>query len=99
MLSRFFRTFATKSGPYNPYRYKDQFVPRTYPTNQEIKDMVDYHFKTPQPNVRNVRHINPVRQSGPLPPYHGTYTIQDIKKVFTQTAIGTDVHYCQMDVD
>lgn len=46
-----------------------------------------------------MRHVNPVRQSGPLPSYYGTYTMEDIKKLNDQTTIGRDVHYCQMDVD
>lgn len=46
-----------------------------------------------------MRHINPVRQSGPLPAYSGTYTMEDIKKIFDQATIGKDYHYCQMDVD
>ena len=46
-----------------------------------------------------MRHVNPVRQSGPLPSYYGTYTMEDIKKLFDQTTMGKDVHYCQMDVD
>ena len=46
-----------------------------------------------------MRHVNPVRQSGPLPSYSGTYTMEDIKKVFDQATMGKDFHYCQMDVD
>jgi hypothetical protein len=46
-----------------------------------------------------MRHVNPVRQSGPLPAYSGTYTMEDIKKIFDQTTFGKDFHYCQMDVD
>ena len=46
-----------------------------------------------------MRHVNPVRQSGPLPSYSGTYTIEDIKKLTDQFTMGKDVHYCQMDVD
>ena len=51
------------------------------------------------PPVRNMRHVNPVRQSGPLPSYFGTYTIEDIKKLTDQFTMGKDAHYCQMDVD
>lgn len=46
-----------------------------------------------------MRHVNPVRQSGPLPSYSGSYTIEDMKKVFDQTCFGWDFNYCQMDVD
>ena len=46
-----------------------------------------------------MRHVNPVRQSGPIPAYSGTYTMEDIKKVFTGTCVGFDFNYIQMDVD
>lgn len=46
-----------------------------------------------------MRHVNPVRQSGPLPSYYGTYTMEDLKKIFDQTTVPKDIHYCQMDVD
>ena len=46
-----------------------------------------------------MRHVNPVRQSGPLPSYYGTYTIEDIKKLTDQFTVAKDAHYCQMDVD
>ena len=51
------------------------------------------------PPVRNMRHVNPVRQSGPLPSYYGSYTIEDIKKLTDTYSLTKDVHYCQMDVD
>lgn len=62
-------------GPYNPYKYKDYLVPRSFPTNKEIYDVVRNHEDIVAPPVRNMRHINPVRQSGPLPAYSGTYTM------------------------
>ena len=31
-----------------------------------------------------MRHIHPVRESGPIPPYDGPYTMEDIKKVYGQ---------------
>ena len=46
-----------------------------------------------------MRHVNPVRQSGPLPSYYGTYTIEDIKKLTDQFTVPKDTNYCQMDVD
>ncbi len=35
-----------------------------------------------------MRHINPVRQSGPLPPYDGTYTMEDIRKIPINASFG-----------
>ena len=46
-----------------------------------------------------MRHVNPVRQSGPLPAYSGTYTMEDYKRFFDQTNFAKDLHYTQMDVD
>ena len=46
-----------------------------------------------------MRHINPIRQSGALPSYYGTYTMEDMKKLFDQFTMGKDINYCQMDVD
>ena len=46
-----------------------------------------------------MRHVNQVRQSGPLPAYSGTYTMEDYKRFFDQTNFAKDFHYTQMDVD
>ena len=60
-----------------------------------IKSM---HSSPPQP-IYNMRHIHPVRQSGPIPPYDGTWTIEDVKKVANNMRAPYD-HYCQhTDVD
>lgn len=36
------------------------------------------------PPIYNMRHVHPVRQSGPLPAYDGPYTMEDIKKMYSQ---------------
>ena len=46
-----------------------------------------------------MRHVNPVRQSGPLLPYYGTFTMEDFKKLYDQPTVSKDPHYCMMDVD
>jgi hypothetical protein len=46
-----------------------------------------------------MRHINPIRQSGPLPPYFGTYTMEDIKKQYDVCYLPADIDYIQVDVD
>lgn len=53
----------------------------------------------PAPPLRNNRHINPVRESGPLPAYDGPYTMEDIRKVMWNATIGNDIHYCATDAD
>ncbi len=80
-------------GPYNPQRYKDYFVPRTLPKNDEIYKYVRSVHSIPNSPVRNVRHINPVRESGPLPSYNGPYTMEDVRKMFFTTNCGRDFCY------
>ena len=65
-------------------------VPRSFPTNKEIYNTVRNQDDIVVPPVRNMRHVNPVRQSGPIPAYSGTYTMEDIKKVYDQTNLGYD---------
>ena len=48
----------------------------------------------PAPPVRNMRHVNPVRESGPLPAHDGPYTMEDIRKVMWNTSVGRDGCYC-----
>lgn len=81
------KNFA-RAGPYNPNRYKDYFVPRTLPKNEEIYEFVHSTHSVPNSPIRNVRHINPIRESGPLPAYEGSYTMEDIKDVFYNTSVG-----------
>jgi hypothetical protein len=83
-----------RSGPYNPAKYKDYYVPRTLPKNEEIYEYVHSTHSVPNSPIRNVRHINPIRESGPLPAYDGTYTMEDIKDIFFNTSVGRDFCYC-----
>lgn len=46
-----------------------------------------------------MRHINPVRESGPLPPYDGPYTMEDIRKVMWNSSVGFDFCYIAQDVE
>ena len=36
----------------------------------------------PAPPIYNMRHIHPVRQSGPIPAYDGPFTMEDVKKLY-----------------
>lgn len=87
-------SFGARAGPYNPNRYKEYFVPRNLPKNDEIVEYVRSVHTVPGSPIRNSRHINPVRQSGPLPSYDGTYTMEDIRKVMWTTSVGRDFCYC-----
>lgn len=62
-------------------------------------DAVGKIATSPRPVMRNVRHINPVRESGPLPAYDGPHTMEDIRSIWLNTSIGYDFHHCSTDVD
>ena len=44
--------------------------------------------------IRNLRHVNPIRQSGPLPPYDGPYTMEDIKEAITHPSLFNEPDGC-----
>ncbi|CAD8112635.1 unnamed protein product [Paramecium primaurelia] len=91
-------TFSSRNGPYNPNRYRHYLNPNFFQSNKEIADIAKSQ-QVPLP-VRNVRHVNPVRQSGPLPPYDGPYTMEDVRAVWQNTSIGRQGTWsCQMDPD
>ena len=75
-------------GPYNPLRYKTNLVPRSYPKDKEIEEAYMAHHQIPMFPVRNMRHINPIRQSGPLPAYDGPYPMEDIRKIPINASFG-----------
>ena len=69
-------------GPYNPLNFKKMLVPDEMPTTEDIYANVKTFHSEPPPPVYNMRHIHPVRQSGPIPSYDGTWTMEDIKKLY-----------------
>ena len=85
-------------GPYNPLHYKSHLVPEELPTTEDIYANLKTFHSNPPPPIYNMRHVHPVRQSGPIPPYDGPWTIEDIKKLygymrapFDHTAQSTDI--------
>merc|ERR1719163_345816 len=85
-------------GPYNPLAFKNFTVPEELPTTEDIYANIKTFHSNPPPPVYNMRHLHPVRQSGPIPPYDGPYTMEDIKKMYGQmrapwdhTAQSTDI--------
>jgi hypothetical protein len=87
------KNFA-RGGPYNPNRYKDYMVPRTLPKHEEIYEFINSVHSVPGSPIRNIRHINPVRESGPLPTYSGTYTMEDLRDIWYNCSVGRDFCYC-----
>lgn len=97
MLSKSISRLFSHSGPYNPNRYRSHLAPRSFPKDKEIEDYYQAINSIPISPTRNMKHINPIRQSGPLPPYDGPYTMEDIKKIHWNTTIGRDFNYCSTD--
>ena len=92
------QSMAFGHGPYNPLHYKSHLVPEELPTTEDIYANIKTFHSTPSPPIYNMRHIHPVRQSGPIPAYDGTWTMEDIKKLYGQmrapwdhTAQSTDI--------
>eukprot|EP01017_Pseudomicrothorax_dubius_P028069 TRINITY_DN3310_c0_g1_i2.p1 TRINITY_DN3310_c0_g1~~TRINITY_DN3310_c0_g1_i2.p1 ORF type:complete len:320 (+),score=89.75 TRINITY_DN3310_c0_g1_i2:149-1108(+) len=99
LFSKSKAAFSARSGPYNPYRYKEHLVPRGFPKNEELYEYLRSLQSIPAPPVRNMRHINPVRESGPLPAYDGPYTMEDIRRTMWQSSVGRDFCYVTVDVE
>jgi hypothetical protein len=97
MLIRSLSHFFGHSGPYNPNLYKSHNVPRKYPNEKEIDQQLKTIFSVPMTPTRNLRHVNPIRQSGPLPAYDGTYTMEDIRKIYYNSTVGKEFNYCSSD--
>lgn len=93
-LSGGIKRYFGAGGPYNPYRYKDHMAPSSFPKNEEIFNYLREAHTMPRVGQRNMRHILPVRESGPLPAYDGTYTMEDIRNIYDKTCVGRDFHPC-----
>ena len=81
MLSRAFvllRSFS--AAPYNPLKYLQSYVPTKMPTRKEVFDNVHTQHSGHGSVIHNLRHINPVRQSGAVPPFDGPFTMEDMLK-------------------
>ena len=61
--------------------------------------MLKSHHEAPTPPIYNMRHIHPVRQSGPIPPQDGPFNMEDIKKVYSQMRAPVDGTAQSADVE
>ncbi|CAG9333569.1 unnamed protein product [Blepharisma stoltei] len=64
--------------PYNPMKYLQSYIPTKMPTKEEIEEGVKTAHENAGMLVHNVRHINPLRQSGPIPAFDGPFSMEDI---------------------
>jgi hypothetical protein len=53
-----------------------------YLSTEDIYANIKTFHSNPPPPIYNMRHIHPVRQSGPIPAYDGPFTMEDIKKLY-----------------
>jgi len=70
----------------------------TYSTEDIYANIKTFHSNPPPP-IYNMRHIHPVRQSGPIPAYDGAYTMEDIKKLYGNMRAPWDYTAQSTDVD
>jgi hypothetical protein len=99
MLGRTLKRCFSAS-PYNPLRYLQSYVPTELPTKQEIYDVVRTSHESGGQLVHNLRHVNPVRQSGPVLPYDGPFTMEDMLKNSYQEYIKiNDICYASTDAE
>lgn len=71
-------------GPFNPLNYKTITTPEGMPTTEDYYATIKTMHGEPAGPIYNMRHIHPVRQSGPIPPYDGPYTMEDVRKIYGQ---------------
>lgn len=67
-------------GPYNPMNYKQKLVSDRKLTTEEKYYYTKKAKEFEQLPVYNMRQVHPIRQSGPIPPYYGDYTMEDVRR-------------------
>jgi hypothetical protein len=88
------------SAPYNPMKYLRSYVPTKMPGREEVYEIVNTAHQGEGPLVQNLRHINPVRQSGPVPPFDGPFTMEDIlNNIYYEYAKLGDQCYASTDTE
>jgi hypothetical protein len=101
MLSRAIRLSRSFSAaPYNPMKYLQSYVSTKMPTKQEVFEVIESAHSSPNNVVHNMRHINPLRQSGPVPPFDGPFTMEDILKgAYQEYMLQNDQCYPSTDTE
>jgi len=80
-------------GPYNPLHFKYCAVPEELPSTEDMYANIKTFHSNPPPPVYNMRHLHPIRQSGPIPAYDGPYNMEDIRKMYGQMRAPWDLTY------
>lgn len=77
-------------GPFNPLNYKTKLVSENRATTEE-----EYYLTKRQKEFGNLpsysmRHVHPIRQSGPIPPFSGPWNMEDVRKVGWSLRVGSE---------
>jgi hypothetical protein len=78
----FYKNLSKKfsHGPFNPMNYKNKLVSNKKLTTEEKYYYLKREQEYGEMPIYNMRHVHPIRQSGPIPPYYGDYTMEDVRK-------------------
>lgn len=93
------QAMSFSAGPYNPLAFKEHIVPEELPTTEDMYANIKTFHSNPPPPIYNMRHIHPVRQSGPIPAYDGPWTMEDIKKLYGDHRANWDHVAQSTDID
>ena len=61
--------------------------------------VIKSEHENPPPPIYNMRHLHPVRQSGPIPPYDGPWTMEDVKRVYAYMSCPWDDNMQSTDIE
>ena len=93
------QAMAFSHGPYNPANFKHNVLPEELPTTEDMYANIKTFHSNPPPPIYNMRHIHPVRQSGPIPAFDGSWTMEDIKKLYGDMRANWDHVPQSTDID
>lgn len=79
-------------GPYNPLNYKSKSVSTTKLTTEELYYLGKKSKEYGELPSYSMRGVHPIRQSGPIPPFAGPYTMEDIRKTNYYQRMGDPVY-------
>lgn len=77
-------------GPYNPLNYRTKLVPERRITTEESYYLEKKALEVGNKPMYSMRHVHPIRQSGPIPPFAGPYTMEDVRKVSYHMRVGSE---------
>ena len=88
-----FNSFQLKSfshGPYNPLNYKSNAIHEKKVTTEEAYFLAKKYKEFGELPMYSMRHVHAMRQSGPIPPFAGPYTMEDIRNAEASQAVSVE---------